>query len=870
MRAPSVIAVLFFVAGSIGAAEDFPPGKLPDTVAPVAYRIDLTIIPEQPRFSGHVEIDVTLKREAQSIFLHGRDLKMSRVTVQQGQQRFDATYTELDPLGTARVDFRRKLPAGKLTLSFEYDAPFGDSPAGLYRINVANDWYSWTQFQSIDARAAFPSFDEPGFKTPFTVSLTTKPGFMAISNAPEKGTGIKVGALVKHTFEPTLPLPTYLVAFVVGPFISVEGAAPPTAIRKHPLPIRIVATKNQKGRLDYALAETRPIVELLEKYFGTPFPFPKLDQIASPVMGGAMENAGADIYDDEIILLDKGASTHQKQIFGMVVAHELAHQWFGDLVTPAWWDDIWLNESFANWMGYRIGNEWRPELNIGVNAIGEALTAMGTDALVVGRPIHQRIVSNGEIDSAFDKITYGKGGQVVAMIASYLGDEKFRDGVRLHLERHPYGNATSDEFFTALADAGKDPRVLKAMQSFVYQQGVPVIDLQRQGNGFKATQSRYAMVGAQAPNTQWIIPFCVRRDTTRSCTLMETKTQTIAANGTGALIPNAGGTGYYRYALSPADWDSLLSLAPKLPAGEALAASDSLWAQFDAGKLPAAQVVKGARAFASNDDSNVALHGGQQMSAWRVLGLFPQQAERDYERTVKSIYQTRLNALGFAPRAGAYANDSPDRQKLRHDVVELMADEARDTAIRKALEDASAQLLAGQQNALDQAFYRVGLRVHVQDGDLATTKNMLEFALSSQDQLLRTAAIDATGTNGRTADAQWLLTQFDDPRLRSTERIELMRGLMSEAETRDTAFEWLKANYDDFAKGAGIFGVTLIPTLPGQYCSQEKAQEVDRVIRPQVRRAGRGELAFDRMLENIRTCAALKQAKSAEIAAALR
>ncbi|HKE96711.1 MAG TPA: hypothetical protein VKB34_20545, partial [Povalibacter sp.] len=281
---------------AMAASDGYPQGKLPDAATPTAYRLDLTVLPDQARFSGHAEIDVNVKADTKSLYLHGRDLHVTSAVAVSGGKQVKATYTELDKLGSARLDFAGSVPAGKTTLRFDYDAPFGDGPAGLYHLKIGDDWYSWTQFEAIDARAAFPSFDEPGHKTPFTVSLTTRPGHLALSNAPESGSPVKVGELVKHTFAPTQPLPTYLVAFVVGPFITAEGVAPPTALRKQPLPLRIVATKNQAGKLDYALAETPRIVELLENYFGRPFPFPKLDQIASPVMGGAMENAGADIY----------------------------------------------------------------------------------------------------------------------------------------------------------------------------------------------------------------------------------------------------------------------------------------------------------------------------------------------------------------------------------------------------------------------------------------------------------------------------------------------------------------------------------------------------------------------------------------------
>ena len=868
MRA--TLLCLCLLAPSVFAADAYPQGKLPDAATPQAYRIDLTVVPDEARFSGHVEIDVVLKADTRSLYLHGRDLAMKGAEAVSHGARVKASYRELDSLGVARLDFASPLKAGKATLRFDYDAPFGDGPAGLYHIKVGDDWYSWTQFESIDARAAFPSFDEPGFKTPFVISLTTKPGYLALSNSPESAAPIKTGKLVKHTFSPTEPLPTYLVAFVVGPFITAEGVAPPTAIRNRPLPLRIVATKNQAGKLDYALAETPRIIELLESYFDHPFPFPKLDQIASPVMPGAMENAGADIYADNIILLDKGASTHQKQIFGMVVAHELSHQWFGDYVTPAWWDDIWLNESFANWMGYRIGNEWRPELNIGVNAIDEALDAMNTDALKVGRPIHELITKNGDIDSAFDKVTYGKGGQVIAMVAAYLGDEKFRDGVRLHMQRHPYGSATSDEFFGALADAARDHRVLKALQSFVNQQGVPVVDVARKGDGYEATQSRYSPFGNDTSGEQWIIPFCVRRGEQTSCTLLDRKTQPIETQGSGTLVPNAGGTGYYRYNLDTRDWDALIANGSMLPAGEGLAASDSLWAQFPTGHVSFAQLIRAAKSFVENPDSNVVVHGGEYMSSLREHGIVSKDALGDYRRVMTAIYGPKLDGLKFDPRAGAHSTDTPDAQKLRQSLVWLVSEEAHDQVTRRKLKDAADAWLKGDAAALDQAFYSLAFRARIEDGNLGATQDLFQRMLAAKDELIRSSMLQALPTSRRAADANWLIAQFNDERLRSTDRLSLMKGLMSQEETRDLAFDWLKANYDAFAKGTGIFASSSIPSLPREYCSVEKSQEIDQLLRPRVIASARGELPFDRMLERIRNCGTLKTMKAKEVTAALR
>ena len=864
-----LLLAFFVLAFPIAAAgQTIPRGKLPDTVVPIAYRLDLKVLPEQPRFSGHAEIDVDLREGGSLIYLHGRDLAVTRAAARIGGQTVRATWRQVDPLGVATLRFARPLPPGKLTLMFDYTAPFGQGPSGFYRVKVGADWYSWTQFQSIDARAAFPSFDEPGFKTPFTVSLTTAPGSKAISNSRETGTQAS-GALVRHMFEPTKPLPTYLVAFVVGPFIAAEGSVAPNRYRRDPLPLRIVATKAQAGKLDYALDETSRIVALLEKYFDQPFPFPKLDQIASPIMPGAMENAGANIYGDSILLLEKGATTIQKQGFGMVVAHELSHQWFGDLVTPAWWDDIWLNESFANWMGYRIGNEWRPELNIGVGAIDEGLAAMSEDALVAGRPIRQPILTSGEIDSAFDSITYGKGGQVVAMIAAYMGDETFQQGVRLHIGRHPYGNATSEQFFSALAEAAKDPRVLAAMKSFVDQQGVPVVKLSRSGDDWIATQSRYAAFGTQPGPQQWTIPLCVRRDERRSCQLLDTRSAKLEVRGSGPIMPNAGGMGYYRFDMDPAEWDALIRAAPRLPAGEALAIADSLWAAFYAGRATPAQLIGAARLMADNPDSNAALDNGFRLSDMAARGLIPEASLPDYRRLIDSIFAPRLATLGFDAATGAHSDDDPDRQKLRQEMVILVALEGRNPAVRASLAKAAQAYLAGDAKALDPAFLRVAFRIVAQQGGLAFARNLTMKALASEDAGFRSAALNAAARTGDKATAAWLI-DFRDPRLRSTERLGIVTALIREPTTRAAATDWLIRNYDAFAKEAGIFSASALPTLASWECSAKRADEVERAIGPKVKAAGKGELDFRRSLELIRNCAKIREARSTLVAETLR
>lgn len=846
-----------------------PKGKLSDAATPSAYRLDFTILPDRPRFSGHAEIDVTLKAGLQHLYMHGRNLKVGKATASIGGQVVSATWTQVDPTGVVRLDFATPLPAGRTTLAFDYDAPFGDSPSGLYHIKVADKWYSWTQFESIDARAAYPSFDEPGFKTPFTISVTTRPGEKTISNAPEISVA-KSGDMETHRFAPTRPLPTYLVAIDTGPFLHPTSTVAPDPQRSTPMPLGAVATEAQAGKLDYVLAETPRIVSLLERYFGQPFPFPKLDQIASPEMPGAMENAGADTYADEIILLDHGGTVGQKQEFGMVVAHELSHQWFGDLVSPAWWDDIWLNESFANWMGYRIGNEWRPELNIGVGALAEGFNAMNTDALEVGRPIHQHIETNSEIDSAFDSITYGKGGQVVAMIAAFMGDDAFKAGVRLHLQRHAYGNATTDQFFASLADAAHDPRIVPALRSFVDQPGVPLVTFTRQAGGLLATQSRYAFYGSQPAAEHWGIPLCVRVGSTRSCTLMDGATTTIAAGPHDLVIPNAGGAGYYRFDLPEADWQTLLPAMATLPAGEALAVDDSLWASFRAGRAPAADLIAETRALIANADASASVGPGGRLSGLRLRGVIADSAVPAYRRLIADAYAPKLAQVGFRPDAGAYANEDPNRQKQRQSLVRLVAEEANDPAINAQLIAAAKRYLAGDTKALDQSYMGVAFTAYVVAGGVPAAQSLVQLGLGSEDAVLRGDALEALSGSGRADVATWLLA-FSDPRLRPTERLSFVSGLADVAETRDMAADWLLAHYDELTAGAnGIFFTSRLPSALRAQCSAERADQIDKVLGPKVKKLGAGMLDFERTVEAIRHCADLKTLRQADLSAALQ
>jgi alanyl aminopeptidase len=323
---------------------------------------------------------------------------------------------------------------------------------------VGGDDYVFTQFQPIAARRAFPGFDEPSFKAPFELTLTVPHGHVAVGNSPALSEEKDPSGRRRIRFAPTPPLPTYLVAWAVGPFDVVEAPLPPSAEREHSLPLRGLAPRGRGPELRFALDHTGPLLESLERYFASPYPFAKLDVIAVPDFGaGAMENVGAFTFRDSLLLIDPDrAPEWQRRSFANVMAHELAHSWFGNLVTMPWWDDLWLNESFATWM------------------LQQVHSAMNADSLDSARSIRQPIASDHDIANAFDGITYSKGAGVLAMFERWLGEESFRAGIRRHVEEHRFGSADADDLLQALSAAsGRD--VSGPFQGFLTRPGVPFL-----------------------------------------------------------------------------------------------------------------------------------------------------------------------------------------------------------------------------------------------------------------------------------------------------------------------------------------------------------------------------------------------------------
>jgi hypothetical protein len=847
-------------AGVTATAVGGPPAT--DAI-PKEYRITLTVDPGKPKFSGHVEIDVNLPRPLQLIRINGRKLAVSHVSIRQGTSSVEGTYSEVDEAGEAQIQLPRLLAQGAATLSFDYEAPFQDIRAGLFHGNVAGQWFVLSYFVPTTARRAFPSFDHINLKVPYTITLIAPGGMMAVSSMPEVSQRPEKG-WVRHVFAKSPPLPTYLVGFSVGPFASLEGTIAPTAERSRPIPLRVLLPRAEIGQAKFALDNTARIIQLLEDFYGLPYPFPKLDQIGLPLMKGGMENAGAPIFGDDILTPGDHASPAQYHFFGSIVAHELSHQWFGDMVTPTWWNDIWIKESFAQETGSIIASEWRPDLDFTTSLRKSAFSEMDEDALPGQLTLHKDL-GEREASSAY-QFAYGKGSQVLAMADGYLGRKRFQQGVHHFLATHAYGSATTHDLYDALAAAGGDARFSTALQSFTDQPGVPLLSLQRSGRSLRITQSRYSPIGMSVAPEQWTIPFCYRQGAAQTCRLLAEKTTQITLSNDRPVMPNADGVGYYRFEMPAADWSALIAAASQFPGGESLAVSDSLWAAFAAGRVAPSQLVEAMNVLSSSPIPDAALDGGRRWLELRDRGFVAAAAAPGYRAMLATAYSAHLREIGFAPRSGAYGQDDTVRQRLRADLVNIMALGAGDPKVVSVLQHATDRFLAGDEAALDTAFRQTAFTLRARTGGPAGAEALLKRAIASSDGTVRPMIVVALGSSDDPEVARALLPRIGSTGLRVPEEADLVMTLFRYAKTQALALDWLQANYERLS--STDMGLMLEPGMGTRLCSEADAARFDTVMRAHAIRNGKAG-TLDGTLEAIRSCDRLKAAKQTDITATL-
>ena len=578
------------------------PYRLPSNVQPEHYAITLSPDLDRFTFEGEETISITILEPTAVVELNAIELQVFSASASLADGSTHSASVDLDEQAErARLTFAQPLPAGKAELQLTFSGTLNDQMRGFYRSRYtaadgSTRHMATTQFEATDARRAFPCWDEPSAKAVFEVTLVIPEDLVAISNMPEASNSPVEGGKRAVRFEPSPRMSTYLVAFVVGDMAAVQGTAEDGTL------VRVWATRGNEDKGKFALENSIRILKYMNEYFGIAYPLPKMDHIAIPdFAAGAMENWGAITYRETALLFDpENSAAASRQRILEVVAHEMAHMWFGDLVTMEWWDDLWLNESFASWMGDKAVDHLYPEWEMWTQFVSmDTNSALALDGLRNSHPIEVAVNDPAEIRELFDAISYSKGGSVLRMIEDFLGEETFRQGLHRYLSAHAYGNARTEHLWHGLAEASSKP-VTAIMNSWVKQTGYPVLETAVRRDGATATvaltQKRFLydnlLEPSTADQTRWQVPVIIGQggSAKKTAFLMEDPNASVALQGANSWIKvNAGQTAFFRANYPLEEWDRLKEAVAslELSSTDRLGLQNDAYALVRAGYLPA-------------------------------------------------------------------------------------------------------------------------------------------------------------------------------------------------------------------------------------------------------------------------------------------
>ncbi|MGH9635170.1 MAG: M1 family metallopeptidase [Candidatus Angelobacter sp.] len=834
--------------------------RLPTTIIPSHYKLLLDPDIGQQKFTGEETITVQVQQATSEIVLNslGLDISLAEATAADKTVPVRVTYDE--PNETARLSLAQPLPAGAASLHLKFSGKLTAGLRGLYLSKSRRRQYAVTQFEGTYARMMFPGFDEPAFKATFDLSVIADKGDTAISNGRiVKDEPLPGSTRHKITFSTSPRMSTYLVALAIGDWQCLERTVDGT-------PIRVCAEPDKKQYGQFALEAAAQSVHFYNQWYGIKYPFEKLDMLAIPdYEWGGMENTASIFYRDTALLMDeKTASVFAKRSHATVVAHEIAHQWFGDLVTAAWWDDIWLNEGFATWMERKPIRAWHPEWHLEDDEAATAQRIIGLDSLSAARAIHGDPRTSAEIKEMFDGITYQKGGAVLGMLESYVGPEVFRNGVNAYLKAHANGNATSADFWQAMAKVSGKP-VDKIMPTFVMQPGVPLMTVSGSCSSGKQTlelsQQRFLLSSFGTGEKQgqiWSIPVCTKaaKNDGSACYLVDKKTDVVHANACPDwVMANRDAKGYYRVFYQ--DQNNLKSVAAAaekdLTVPERIAFVEDLWAMVRAGKEPVGIFLNVARDLRPERNRLVVEIVAEHMN---TIGrsLVPEQNQKEYRQLVRQQFAPLAKEVGW----DAGANDNDEQKALRASLLEILGSAGDPDAVAAAQKITQAYIK--DPSAVEGTIIGPALAVAAQNGDAALYEQFTQAmggARSTEDYYHFLFAL----TSFRQPElAQRTLGLIDQGKIRQQDYVRLFPALLAESPGREIAWDYLKAHWDSLAEKVTSFGGSGAVSALGGFCSIEKGDEIKQFFA--THRAPGAERALRQSLERISSCVEFKQLQS--------
>ena len=836
---------LFFAASPANAQ------RLSQTVIPEHYSLLLTPDLKAATFSGVETIDVNLAEATDHVTLNSAEIAFQTVTIAAGGKQQTATVTSDVEKEQSTFKVAEQMPAGKATISVTYTGILNDKLRGFYLSKTAKRNYAVTQFESTDARRAFPSFDEPAFKATYDVSLVIDAGDTAISNGPIVSDTPGPGD-GKHTlkFLTTPKMSTYLVAFLVGDFQCTSGEADGVTIRGCATPDKVAMTP-------YSVEVAEYVLHYYDTYFGIHFPLKKLDLIALPDFeAGAMENFGAITYRETAMLINpKTASVGAKKQVALVIAHEMAHQWFGDLVTMKWWDNIWLNEGFATWMENKPVEAMHPEWDIDQAVAGDEDGTLNLDAQPTTHAIRAKADTREEIEQMFDGISYGKASDVLLAIENYLGPETFRKGVHAYLSAHEYSNATAEDFWGAQTATSGKP-VDKIMASLVAQPGEPLLTFGEPSNGtVEISQRRFFLSPSITPDAaqKWTIPVCFKTGADKQdCEVLSPADVTLKVPASNLFFANAGGKGYYRSAY-PADVYAALvgKVETELSPTERISLTGDEWAQVRANKATVGDYMNLVTALKADPNAEVI---GNAFSG--VNSIYARVAGTAEEKAAVGAWLRTTFAPVYQRLGPPSVSDSANKREMRASLFGVLGYYAKDPAVLAEAHEITEKFLA-DPTSVDPTMGQTALSIAARNGDAALFGQLQKVAETSTNPEFQEGALR-------------LLAQFEDPALvarsldyAASDRVRSQDALIQYAialqigATRPAAWTYIKGHWDTLKKlltpelGSDLVGST------GAFCSAEDRDDVQAFFKSH--RVPDADRALKHAVESINGCIEMRQ-----------
>ena len=837
-------ASLLFVSSAAFAA------RLPQTVIPTHYAISIAPDLVNETFTGDETIDVTVKQPVSSITLDAIGFSYHDVSITAGGKTQSANVHEDAPDETITLTPAEEIPAGAASIRIGFAAPLEKRLRGLYVAHTPARKYAVTQFESVDARRAFPSFDEPAMKATFDIALTVDKGDTAISNAPIVSDTPAGEGKHRIQFATTPRMSTYLVAMLVGDFQCVASTVDGT-------PLRVCTPPGEQQMGSWALESAQAVVHFYNNYFGIKYPFAKLDLISIPDFeAGAMENAGAITFRETALLVDpRTASIGQKKSVSATVAHEIAHQWFGDLVTMKWWDDIWLNEGFATFMAPKPLEAWHPEWNTRLDSVAGTVTSLSLDSQRATRPIRTAAESRQEIDQLFDGIAYGKTASVLRMVENWLGPDAFRDGIRAYLKSYSWSNASGEDFWNTMTSTTKKP-VDAVMRSFVDQPGAPLLhssdvckDIARD---VTVSQERLTERGKGVAST-WSLPICPK---TMACAVVPQASAHLNVPGCGRpLYLDANGRGYFVTDYSDAERRDLFAHLADLNSAERIALRGNEAILVGLLRRDAGDYLALLDAMPRND-ATVVTRGIVGSLQGYDLQLVT-DANRDvWQRAVRHLLSGYEPVTWTAP-----AGESDEARAARSAILDDLGLIGADPQVIAGARELTNKFLADPAS-VDRTTSRAAVEIATTFGDAALFDRFLSL-------------YDTTPVPELKEEALFALTNFTDPAL-SARAIEL--GLSGKVRTQDVpgffasllnnfnpgvrqqAWTAVKAHWDELQKevptAMGAFTGSI-----GSFCDPAAKKDIQDFFATHP--AGGGSRNLQRSLERIDRCIAFRAAQQA-------